>query len=243
MTIVQALVRIASAISLIGIALLAAAGPLYRIGILSLENAFGLLRWAAYAGVAGMLVALGTGALAYGRGTRLQVLMSCVMFLLALTAFAVPFQWQRNARALPPIHDITTDLENPPTFEAVIPLRGDAPNTLDRPPILAQQQREGYPNIAPITLPIPRDRAFDIGLQAAQQAGWEIVTADKVSGRIEAIATTRWFGFKDDVVVRLTPWGSGTRVDVRSVSRVGRSDVGTNARRIRLYLELLAKNS
>ena len=66
--------------------------------------------------------------------------------------------------------------------------------------------------------------------------GWRIVTADKASGRIEATDTTRWFGFEDDVVVRLTPWGSGTRVDVRSVSRIGRSDVGTNARRIRRYL-------
>jgi uncharacterized protein (DUF1499 family) len=66
--------------------------------------------------------------------------------------------------------------------------------------------------------------------------GWELVAADSAAGRIEATATTRWFGFKDDVVVRIRPDAAGSRVDVRSVSRVGRSDVGANAERIRAYL-------
>ena len=97
-------------------------------------------------------------------------------------------------------------------------------------------------DLAPITLSIPSDQAFDRALAAAQEAGWRIVTADKGSGRIEATDTTRWFGFQDDIAVRLTPWGAGTRVDVRSVSRVGRSDVGTNARRISRYLDALQSN-
>ncbi|HJR53568.1 MAG TPA: DUF1499 domain-containing protein, partial [Gemmatimonadota bacterium] len=62
-------------------------------------------------------------------------------------------------------------------------------------------------------------------------------------GRIEATATTPWFGFKDDVVVRIRPEAGGSRVDVRSVSRVGRSDVGTNARRIEEYLEIVSAAS
>jgi uncharacterized protein (DUF1499 family) len=69
--------------------------------------------------------------------------------------------------------------------------------------------------------------------------GWDIVAADAPAGRIEATATTRWFGFKDDVVVRIEPAGEGSRIDVRSVSRVGGSDVGTNAKRIRAYLRRL----
>jgi uncharacterized protein (DUF1499 family) len=88
-------------------------------------------------------------------------------------------------------------------------------------------------------MPIPLDQTFDKALAIAQAEGWQIVTADKSTGRIEATDTTRWFGFKDDIVVRLTPWGAGTRVDVRSVSRIGRSDIGTNARRIRSYFEKL----
>jgi uncharacterized protein (DUF1499 family) len=165
-----------------------------------------------------------------------------VALVLGLTAFGIPYSWQRRAASVPPIHDITTDLENPPTFDAVAPLRADAPNALERPGMLAAQQREGYPDLAPVTLPVPPDQAFDRALAIAQDKGWDIVTADKSSGRIEATDTTRFFGFKDDVVVRMTPWGTGTRVDMRSVSRVGRSDVGTNARRIEDFLDELASD-
>jgi uncharacterized protein (DUF1499 family) len=228
-------VLLAWVVTAVALLLLIVAGPTYRIGLLSLQDAFMLLRWGAYAGVAAMVAAL--FALYWTRQRRLQAALAGAAFLVALVAFAVPAQWQRTARRAPPIHDITTDLENPPTFQAIVPLRADAPNALDRSPELTRQQREGYPDLAPITLPRPSAEVFDRALAAAQAAGWEIVTADKGAGRIEATDTTRWFGFKDDVVVRITPWGSGTRVDVRSVSRVGRGDVGTNARRIREYLD------
>jgi uncharacterized protein (DUF1499 family) len=223
-------------VSALGAVLLAASGPIYRTGLVGLESAFQLLRWAAYLGVAGIAIALIAGAIAYFRGGRTTQLLAGLAFVVGLVAFAIPYQWQRSARALPPIHDITTDLENPPVFEAVVPLRADAANSLERPPELARQQREGYPDLEPITVPIPREQAFDKALAEAQAEGWQIVTADKSMGRIEATDTTRWFGFKDDIVVRLTAWGAGTRVDVRSVSRIGRGDVGTNAARIRRYL-------
>jgi len=215
--------------------LLCAAGPLYRIGLLSLASAFTVLRWGVYVGIAAMASALLTGGLAYRRSERLGVALAGMAFIAGLVAVGIPLQWLRSARRVPPIHDLTTDLENPPTFVAVVPLRVDA-NSLDRPQTLAEQQRKGYPDLAPVTLRAAQDQAFDRALAAAQELGWLIVTADKSTGRIEATATTPWFGFKDDVVVRLTPWGSGTRVDVRSVSRVGVSDTGTNARRIQTYL-------
>jgi uncharacterized protein (DUF1499 family) len=73
---------------------------------------------------------------------------------------------------------------------------------------------------------------------------WKIVDENREEGRIEATATTRWFGFKDDVVIRIAPSdGNGSRVDIRSVSRVGLSDVGTNARRIRTFLKKFAEAS
>jgi hypothetical protein len=229
---------IACAIGVIGLVLLAGAGPAYRLG-LPLPMAFTLLRWAAYIGAAAAGAAVLAALYAYWRATRLAIAAAIAALLMGATAFGIPFGWQRRAQSLPLIHDISTDLENPPAFEAVIPLRGKAPNSLDRPADLAEKQRGGYPDLAPVTVPAPAGQVFDHALAAAQKAGWEIITADKSSGRIEATDTTRWFGFKDDVVVRLTPWGSGTRVDVRSVSRVGLSDVGTNARRIREFLDAL----
>jgi uncharacterized protein (DUF1499 family) len=77
---------------------------------------------------------------------------------------------------------------------------------------------------------------------AARAMGWEVVAADRASGRIEATDTTRFFGFKDDVVIRVQAAPGGSRVDVRSVSRVGGSDVGTNATRIRAYLARLRQD-
>jgi uncharacterized protein (DUF1499 family) len=162
--------------------------------------------------------------------------------LAGLVAVGVPFEFQRRARTVPPIHDISTDLENPPTFDAIVPLRADAPNSLERSSEVTELQRQGYPDLAPLTLPVPLDQAFGRALAVAQQEGWQILAADNSTGRIEATDTTRWFGFKDDIVVRLTPWGAGTRVDIRSVSRIGRSDIGTNARRIRQYLDRLQSN-
>jgi uncharacterized protein (DUF1499 family) len=222
----------------LGLLLLAAAGPLYQAGA-SLPTAFALLRWGAYVGLGAAALGLAAGVVAYRARRHAGTAIALVALIAGVAAAWVPFSWQRRAQSVPPIHDISTDLENPPAFEAIPPLRADAPNTLERPPELADLQRQGYPDLAPVTLPVPLDQAFDRALAVAQNSGWEIVTADKSAGRIEATDTTRWFGFKDDVVVRLTPWGAGTRVDVRSVSRVGRSDVGTNAARIEAFLDQL----
>ena len=104
---------------------------------------------------------------------------------------------------------------------------------------VAAQQKAAYPEIQPLRLELVPDVAFTQAHEAAKGQGWEIVDTDRSAGRIEATDTTFWYGFKDDVVVRLTPEGSATRVDVRSVSRVGLGDVGKNASRIREYLKAL----
>jgi uncharacterized protein (DUF1499 family) len=233
------LALVACAAATLGLILLAVAGPSYRIGVLSLANAFILLRWAEYAGIAAAVLGLIAASLGYARHVRVQFLVAIPAFFAGLVAVGVPFEFQRRGRNVPPIHDISTDLENPPVFEAVVPLRADASNSLERTSEVTEMQRRGYPDLAPITLPIPVEQAFARALAVAQEEGWQIVTADKGTGRIEATDTTPWFGFTDDIVVRLTPWGAGTRVDVRSVSRVGLGDTGTNARRIRRYLDRL----
>ena len=140
----------------------------------------------------------------------------------------------------PPIHDIGTDTDNPPAFVAVLGRRHDASNPVEYGgPEIAAQQHQAYPDLRPVTLSDPPARAFERALEAARGQGWEIVASVPADGRIEATDTTRFFGFKDDVVVRVKPEGAGSRVDVRSLSRVGKSDVGKNASRIRAYLRAL----
>jgi len=104
---------------------------------------------------------------------------------------------------------------------------------------IAEQQRQAYPDIIPLTVALARDVAFNQALNAAQRMGWTIVAADGAAGRIEASDRSRWFGFTDDIVIRLAATDSGSRIDLRSSSRLGRSDFGVNAARIRAYLSAL----
>jgi uncharacterized protein (DUF1499 family) len=123
---------------------------------------------------------------------------------------------------------------------AVLPLRRGAPNSAEYGgSALAAQQRAGYPDLGPARFTPPPDHVFARAVEVARALGWRIVAAAPAEGRLEATDRTRWFGFRDDVVVRVAADGTGSRVDVRSVSRVGRSDLGTNARRIHRFLETL----
>lgn len=145
--------------------------------------------------------------------------------------------WLRQGQVSPLIHDISTDTANPPRFVAVLPLRADAPNPPDYGgEEVAQKQLAAYPEIVTLELDMPPAEALAIAESAARDMGWEIIDIAPGEGRLEAVDTTPWFGFKDDVVIRVTQEGEMALVDVRSKSRVGLSDVGTNARRIRRFL-------
>ncbi len=224
-------------LGILAVLLLLLAGPGTRFGLWDFRTGFTLLRWAAYLGIAA--IGLGLVALLW-RAPETPVWRPLMAIVLGALAAIVPWRWQEAARRVPPIHDITTDTERPPEFEAVLPLRAEAPNSAEyEGEAVAAQQRAAYPDIVPLRLETAPGETFARALEVARASGWEIVAADSAAGRIEATATTAWFGFKDDVVVRITPDGSGSRVDVRSVSRVGRSDVGANAKRIRAYLAKL----
>jgi uncharacterized protein (DUF1499 family) len=160
--------------------------------------------------------------------------------ILGLVVVGFPWSYWRAAQAVPPIHDITTDPDDPPAFDAILPARAGAPNPATYGgQELAAQQRQAYPDIRPLTLDLPAERAFGLALETARAQGWRIVASEPQRRRIEASDQTFWFGFIDDVVIRVTPAGTSSRIDVRSVSRVGKSDIGTNAARIRAYLEKL----
>lgn len=219
------------------------AGFFTRADLWTFRTGFQILKWAAWGGLAAAVVSLaGIAAAFVGPGPRGRALVLGALGLaIGVVVAWVPWTWKQRAESVPPIHDITTDTVDPPLFEAILPLRADAPNPSEYGgDSIAAQQREAYPELGPLTLAEPPGRAFLRALEAARDMGWEIVESDPDRGRIEATDTTFWFGFEDDVVVRVRPEGAGSRVDVRSVSRVGRSDVGTNARRIEDYLETLA---
>jgi len=163
------------------------------------------------------------------------------MFLGVLAAVAsLGLYWLYIGLRLPPIHDISTDTDNPPRFAAVSALRSPNANSVEYGgAAIAEQQHRAYPQIKPVLLALNRDQAYERALAAAKQMGWEIVDANAAEGRIEAVARTFWLRFKDDVVVRITEAPGGSRVDARSASRIGRHDFGANARRLTAYLDRL----
>jgi len=232
---------LALGLAALSIAILGLAGPAYRFGV-PLDTANAIVRWAANGGGFAAIVAVVIGVLAYRARAWQRVTVAVAAVIVGLTCFVIGFDVHRRTTNLPAIHDITTDIENPPTFTAIVQRRADAPNRLDRTPLMADLQRQNYSDLAPVTVASRPDQTFDRALAVAQAQGWEIVTADKATGRIEATDTTRWFGFVDDIAVRLTPWGAGTRVDVRSVSRTGSGDAGRNADRIRQFLSALQRS-
>jgi len=135
------------------------------------------------------------------------------------------------------IHDISTDTDNPPPFVALLTLRLQSANgAAYGGAAVAAEQRARYPDVQPLLLDAPPTVVFAKALQAAQDMGWHIAAAIANEGRIEATATTRWLRFKDDVIIRILARGTGSRLDIRSMSRIGRSDFGANAKRIRAFL-------
>jgi uncharacterized protein (DUF1499 family) len=224
-------------------ALLLLAGPVgYRFGILPLRVALQvLLRWGAYAAIAAVVVSLAglIVTLIRPREARQGIFLAAIGVIAGVALIGIPGRF-RLGPPKPPIHDITTDTQQPPEYVAVLPLRVNAPNTtVYEGEKIASQQREAYPDLQPLTLKVPPAQAFERALATVHEMGWDVVAADTAAGRIEATDTTFWFGFKDDVVIRVRPDDGGSRVDVRSLSRVGRGDAGTNAKRIRAYLDAL----
>lgn len=216
----------------------------YRLGWWSLHSGFELLRWAAYGAIAATVLGIIGAIMTRPGAPRRGFARSLAALVIGLATFGAPAWMLYRAGQVPAIHDITTDTANPPAFVAVLSLRIKAPNSVEYGgPEVAKLQKAAYPRVVPYESPLAPDAMFAHALAAARDAGWQIVAVVPAEGRIEATATTLLFGFKDDVVIRVTPTSGGSRVDIRSESRVGGSDVGTNAKRIESFLDALARNS
>jgi uncharacterized protein (DUF1499 family) len=221
-------------------ALLLLSAPVgYRMGWWHFRTGLqGLQPWAFYVGLAAGALAIIALAIPKVRSGWTTGLVAALVVGIAVAY--VPWRWQQRAQSVPRIHDISTDTVNPPLFVAVLPLRQGVENTAAYGgKEIADQQLKGYPDIKPLELPVPQQQAFSRALAAAESMGWAMVASNPAEGRIEATDTTFWYGFKDDIVIRVSAAGSGSKVDVRSVSRVGRSDIGINAQRVRNYLAKL----
>lgn len=150
-----------------------------------------------------------------------------------------------RAAEIPPIHDISTDTSNPPQFtESLITRRGEDANSVDYASktdprsgrALPEVQAEAYPYIQPVVVAVEPLEAYTTALGIARELGWTVSTESERELMFEATATTFWYGFRDDIVVRVTPLtDGGSVVDARSVSRVGVSDLGANAARLRAF--------
>ncbi|NPU93129.1 MAG: DUF1499 domain-containing protein [Gammaproteobacteria bacterium] len=163
------------------------------------------------------------------------VVMTLLLPLGYLAFYAV------QASQVPMIHDISTDPAQPPELMALLAQRGPGANPLDYSAEVAAAQASAYPDIRPLHLDLTPAEALARAEQVAQALGWQVVATDAARGTLEATATSFWFGFVDDVVVRIRGEGERTRIDVRSVSRVGKGDVGKNAARIRAFQRQMAE--
>ena len=236
------LVGIGLALALACAAAAVLSGMGYRMDLWHFRTGFMILRWAFFGALAAVLLSI--IGLIFAKGKPRQVLVTGLLGLVvgAVTAY-IPWTWKQTLAAHPYIHDITTDVRNPPKFVAAIALRkeGDHPVEYDGPEV-AEQQRQGYPDIITLIIPSEKDKVFAAAEAALRDMKLKVVDVNAAEGRIEATHTSMLYGFTDDVVVRIVADGAGTKVDVRSKSRVGRSDLGQNAKRIRAFLRELQEN-
>jgi uncharacterized protein (DUF1499 family) len=229
----------------------------WRFGLLTLTNKVSPIL---------LLVTIAAGAIALLLALVIKPRKGMFVALAAIVIGAVGMlnllSTKDKVASLPFIHDVTTDTQDPPTFGAVIMAeRAEVKNVntveyagkraptqakdADGKPVMklvSALQTQAYPEVRTIVLNVSPDAAFSLAERVALDMGWEIKETDAASGRIDATDTTFWYGFKDDVTIRLrTAEGDGTRVDIRSISRIGGSDIGANAARVEAFLENLSE--
>ncbi len=243
-------IRIALALAILGPLIFILAGPAYRMGLIDLGTSLGTLSreigpLILFAGLISGVTGL---VMAFMIKPRKGLVLAAVATIIPLAGLGHLKGVKDKVSKLPYIHDITTDTQDPPLFtDTIVKLRdaGDGSNTLDyigkkdpKDVLVSVQQTNAYPKIRPVLRSEAPDIVFGEALSLIKQQGWDIHTEDSEAGVIEATDTTFWYGFKDDVIVRVrAAEGGGTIVDMRSVSRVGMSDMGANAKRLSVLID------
>lgn len=231
-------IRLAITLTIINI-LVVIAAPLARLyldipGMTAFRIFFSALQAGIVLGITGLIVAI----IAIFTKRTAIIKSGTIMLLLGLLPAAVIIAAIGPSRlGSPMIHDISTDTLDPPQFAEVKKIRTPEHNPVEYGGAeIAAQQQAAYPDLAPIHSTMNTNDALTEATQVVKDLGWEFINIDYNQGIIEAYDTSRLFGFVDDVVVRVQRYGAGSRIDVRSVSRHGKGDVGKNADRIRAFI-------
>jgi len=209
----------------------------YRSGELHFVAALVDFERGAYISVVAVVLCLAGLWLSRPSGIRRGLFPGLLGLVLSLPLAVYIANFEYAARAYPPINDITTDMDEPPSFWEV-------PNPVAYPgPQVAELQRQSYPDLKPLELVMDPAQVFKLASLLARDMGWKVVSEDADELQIEAAATSFLFGFEDYVAIRLQDVNGHTRVDVRSHSRLGRIDRGVNAKRIGAYLRSLEERA
>ncbi|MCX2794632.1 DUF1499 domain-containing protein [Microbulbifer thermotolerans] len=223
------------------------AGLLLRLDVIDFRPAFQVFKFSGLAALGVALISMPVfiwGLVSRRADSRRNAIWAVVLGVLPV---AVPLLTVgKDNFDVPRIHDISTDTQDPPRYEVVLSLREEGDNSpLYGGETVAAKQRgaEIYADIQPLLLDMPVARATEIAAQVAKSMGWRLVAFEPQRGHLEAVDRTLLLGFTDDVVVRVRPENGRARVDVRSSSRVGISDLGANAKRIRRFLGELGQRA
>jgi hypothetical protein len=214
-----------------------------RFGFLEMRPALATFFGALACAVLSILVGLAAFVAIWQNGSRgMSRILLAMLIDIAILAYPAYLGWQY--RKLPPIHDITTDPIDPPRFDALARLRAsDGANPAVYAGLYsAELQRAAYPDVEPVDLDVPVQRAYEVTLALVNKRKWLVIDErapqpPRRIGRIEAVARTPIMGFREDVSIRVTPDGEGSRVDIRSSSRYFESDLGSNASRVTRLIE------
>lgn len=214
-----------------------------RLGFLDLRPALATFFGALACAVLSILISFAGLAAIWQTGARgMSRIVLALALDVAILAYPAYLGWQY--RKLPAIHDITTDAIDPPRFEALARLRsGGGANSATYAGLYStEQQRIAYPDIEPVELDVPVQRAYEVASDLVAKRKWLVIDErppqpPRRIGRIEAVARTPVMGFREDVSIRITPDGDGSRVDIRSSSRYFESDLGSNAARVSKLIE------
>ena len=229
-------------LALIAPVIMLIAGGLYRLRFVDFQ--IPLLAFAVAVLLAALAALFGLiGAVSGALGVHDKAIRALVALAVALLVLVGPLNTLRQGAGAPMIHDITTDLEDPPIFVEVPRKRSVSDNSLDIDAEVLATQKAYYTDIGPTMLPMAKAEAFALVRETVNAFEWVVHAENANLGYIEATASTPFFGFRDDVVIRVSEEAGRVRVDMRSASRVGLSDLGVNAGRIRDFMELLAQKA